>query len=153
MDDDLKTRLDAIADTVNRFKSEAVQLRVVEALLASLKGAQIGTTKPEPHVKRPRRSVKRKATADAASAGKPTKKRQTTRTSSSPGASAAINDLLANGFFKKPQTIAAVIAHCGTQRGHHYKANECSTPLLRLLRDEKLTRAKNSDGQYEYLAS
>ena len=34
--------------------------------------------------------------------------------------------------------------------GRRYKANEISPALLRLLRDKKLERAKNKDGQYEY---
>jgi hypothetical protein len=69
---------------------------------------------------------------------------------SSRGASATIVDLLRNGFFKTPKTIAAIIAYASTHRGLHFKANECSGTLLRLLRDEKLKRAKNKDGQYEY---
>lgn len=61
-----------------------------------------------------------------------------------------ISQLHADGFFKSPQTISAIVKHCGTSKGHHYKANECSPALLRLLRDGKLTRQKNKDGQYEY---
>lgn len=61
-----------------------------------------------------------------------------------------INQLLSDGFFKNPQTIGAIVSHCGTSKGHHYKANECSPGLLRLLRDNKLTRKKNKEGQYEY---
>ncbi|MBZ0138565.1 MAG: hypothetical protein K8H87_02175, partial [Pseudorhodoplanes sp.] len=76
--------------------------------------------------------------------------RGTTRGSGSPGAYAMINDLLAENFFKAPKTIGAIVDHCRTARGHHYKANECSPALLRLLRDGKLKRQKNKDGQYEY---
>jgi hypothetical protein len=38
IDKELKKKLEEIADTVNLFKSEAVQLRVVDALLTSFKG-------------------------------------------------------------------------------------------------------------------
>jgi hypothetical protein len=58
--------------------------------------------------------------------------------------------LLETGFFKTPKTIGMIVKHCASARGHHYKANECSPALLRLVRDEKLTREKNTDGQYEY---
>jgi hypothetical protein len=76
--------------------------------------------------------------------------RATARSTASPGAFAMIGQLLGDGFFKTPRTIGAIVAHCGTAKGHHYKANECSTPLLRLLRDNKLKRQKNKGGQYEY---
>jgi hypothetical protein len=58
--------------------------------------------------------------------------------------------LLETGFFRTPKTIGMIVQHCASARGHHYKANECSPALLRLVRDEKLTREKNTDGQYEY---
>jgi len=61
-----------------------------------------------------------------------------------------ITQLLGDGFFKTPRTISAIVAHCSASKGHHYKANECSPSLLRLLRDGKLKREKNKDGQYEY---
>jgi hypothetical protein len=37
-----------------------------------------------------------------------------------------ITQLLGDGFFKTPRTISAIVAHCSTSKGHHYKANECS---------------------------
>ncbi|MGT2438151.1 hypothetical protein ACU4GH_22580 [Bradyrhizobium betae] len=152
MTDDLKKRLNEIADTVNRFKSEAVQLRVIDALLGSLSGGAPHEQDGEPQLRTARRRA-RKAKPRAAEPEKDKKKKQGSRNSGSPGAWATIVDLEKSGFFKTPRTIAAIIAHAGTQRGHHYKANECSGPLLRLLRDGKLKRAKNKDGQYEYVAA
>lgn len=153
--DDMQKRLKAIADVVNAFKSEAVQLRVVEVLLSQLgvQTAPAGNVDPKP----PRRSKRRKtsteteAPAGGAEKPKPQKApRATARSSASPGAFAMISQLLGDGFFKAPRTIGAIVAHCGTSKGHHYKANECSPALLRLLRDGKLKREKNKDGQYEY---
>jgi len=61
-----------------------------------------------------------------------------------------ITELLGSGFFKQPKTISDIVDHCAANRGHHYKANECSPALLRQLRDKKLKRQKNENGQYEY---
>jgi len=154
--DELQKRLKAIAEVVNAFKSESVQLRVVEVLLGQL-GVSISTP-TTPLLSRPTQAKRRRSTKKTPNASAETKaeskadeqKRKPLRNASSPGAFATINQLLTGGFFKNPQTISAIVSHCSTSRGHHYKANECSPGLLRLLREGKLTRKKNKDGQYEY---
>jgi len=152
--DELQKRLKAISDVVNAFKSESVQLRVVEVLLGQLgiSGNTSTQASPTPKVKRRRstnKTLKTESKTTAATKEKEQKKKPS-RGTSSPGAYATINQLLNDGFFKNPQSIGAIVSHCGTSKGHHYKANECSPALLRLLRDNKLTRKKNKDGQYEY---
>ncbi len=148
---ELQKKLKVIADTVNAFKSEAVQLRVVDVLLGHLdpdssQSASSGTT-----TKVLRQSRKRRVKASPTAPGEKVKSaRKSPRASGSPGAYAMISELLGSGFFKTPRTIGSIVEHCKTARGHHYKANECSPTLLRLLRDGKLTRKKNKDGQYEY---
>lgn len=152
--DELQKRLKAIADVVNAFKSESVQLRVVEVLLGQL-GVSSSTptqTPLTPQVKRRRSTNKTPKTKSktTAAAKEDEQKKKPSRGTSSPGAFAMINQLLGDGFFKNPQTIGAIVSHCSTSKGHHYKANECSPALLRLLRDNKLMRKKNKEGQYEY---
>lgn len=162
--DEIQKKLKVIADVVNAFKSESVQLRVVEALLRQL---DIAPATPLPSgaddtpSKRPRRrkgsarqnskpeqsQSSQGASGRTAKAGKVAKK---ARASGSPGGYAMVTQLVDDGFFRKPQTISGITNHCSTSKGHHYKANEISPGLLRLLRDGKLKRQKNKDGQYEY---
>jgi hypothetical protein len=153
--EEMQRRIKAIAEVVNAFKSESVQLRVVEVLLAQLGApiAPVSAGNPTP----PRRAKRRKSSAKTEPPTSQTEKtrhekpgRKAARTSASPGAFAMITQLIGDGFFNTPRTIGAIVAHCGTSKGHHYKANECSPALLRLLRDGKLKREKNRDGQYEY---
>jgi hypothetical protein len=66
------------------------------------------------------------------------------------GAWAATTRLVSEGFFKERRVIGAIVEHMKENEGRRYKANEISPALLRLLRDKKLLRAKNEDGQYEY---
>ena len=149
--DELQKKLKAIADTVNSFKSESVQLRVVEVLLG-----QLGVTDPftagggafEATRSRRKRRQPKKAESPGDKTEKP--KRKAARAPGSLGAFAMISQLLTDGFFKSPKTIGSIVEYCKTSRGHHYKASECSPALLRLLRDKKLKRQKNKDGQYEY---
>jgi hypothetical protein len=149
--DELQKKLKAIADTVNAFKSEAVQLRVVDVLLGQLGTDSAQLAPPQTSKTGPRKSRKRREKASSAPSGEKAKPaRKSPRGSGSPGAYAMINELVGGDFFKTPRTIGSIVEHCRTARGHHYKANECSPTLLRLLRDGKLTRKKNKDGQYEY---
>lgn len=153
--DEMQKRLKAIAEVVNAFKSESVQLRVVEVLLGQL-GAhsvppQRAAPAPAKRSKRRKTSAKVEPSIKASEKTRPERPtRKAARSSSSPGAFAMITQLVGDGFFKTPRTISAIVAHCSTSKGHHYKANECSPGLLRLLRDGKLKREKNKDGQYEY---
>ncbi len=66
------------------------------------------------------------------------------------GPMVVVSKLVDTGYFATARTIRDIINHCGTNLGRHFKANEVSPPLLRLLRDKRLKRAKNSDKQYEY---
>jgi hypothetical protein len=150
--EDLQRRLKSFADTVNAFKSEAVQLRVMDALIAQLGLAGRATAPQGPartSRRRPRHSPKAK-TAPPSDADPKAKASRPRKAPTGVGAYAAISQLLESGFFSSGKTIGDIVEHCKTAKGHHYKANECSPALLRLLRDEKLTREKNESGQYEY---
>jgi hypothetical protein len=152
--EETQSRIKAIADVVNAFKSEAVQLRVVEVLLAQLgvasQAASPGDGTAPKRTKRRRTGTKTESPAEVVKDTQRKSKPRAARSSSSPGAFAMTSQLLAEDFFKTPRTIGSIVTHCGTTKGHHYKASECSPALLRLLRDGKLKRQKNKDGQYEY---
>lgn len=147
--DELQKKLKAIADTVNLFKSESVQLRVVDVLLGQL-GATDFSTAGTFETTRTRRKRPKSKKVESSSDQIEKAKRKPARAPGSPGAFATISQLLTDGFFKSPKTIGSIVEHCKTSRGHHYKASECSPALLRLLRDKKLKRQKNKEGQYEY---
>jgi hypothetical protein len=158
----VKEQLKELAPIINSFASESVQLKVVEMLLSRSLSTHVAPVDAqqgeETKVKQPRRRSRRKSaskpngsvteeTADQDQQPEQTKKRAARPGT---GPQALVIGLLAEGFFRSPQTIGSIISHCGTSRGHHFKSNEISPPLLKLLRDKKLTRAKNSENQYEY---
>ena len=57
------------------------------------------------------------------------------------GPRAYIDELVEDGFFKKPTTIAQVKAEL-ENRGHHIPLTSLSGPLQRLCQDKKLRRQK-----------
>lgn len=73
-----------------------------------------------------------------------------------PGASGpreAVEQLLTKGFFKEPRLLGAIREELKDTRGLVYKSTDLSPTMTRMLREGKLNRNKNADGQYEYIDS
>ncbi|MGI9249856.1 MAG: hypothetical protein ACR2PR_01490 [Pseudohongiellaceae bacterium] len=132
--DGMKEQLEELAIVVNNFKSEAVQLRVLEFLLdiesETSRGASEPTTK--------RRVSRKKAT------------KVTPRKSTNNGPVATLTQLLEDGFFSKPRTITDITQHCEQDMAKKFKSSAISGKLTKLVRAGKLKRTKNSNKKYEY---
>jgi len=144
---EMKKQLTELASVLNTFKSEAVQLRLLEFILdeGSLANNQPERKSPKAPAKRRRKQPKPTANknADASSAKKKA-------AASGSGAVATVTQLLEGDFFKKPRAINDIITHCKDNLARTFKANEVSGKLGQLVRTKQLTRAKNADKQYEY---
>jgi hypothetical protein len=144
---ELKKQLTDLASVLNTFKSEAVQLRLLEFILGEVSIADNSPEQktPKPTVKRRRKQPKPPADkkTDTASAKKKP-------AASGSGAVATLVQLLEGDFFKKPRVINDIIEHCKDNLARTFKANEFSGKLGQLVRTNQLTRAKNKDNQYEY---
>jgi hypothetical protein len=147
--EELKKELREIAEILNQFKSEAVQLRVLDMLTGDVSPQAGRTTTTQ---KRKTSRARKAGKEDEAPKDESEKQNRggSTARASGGGAHSIILRLLEEGFFDKPQTIGAITKHASERLGHRLKANECSPSLLRLLRGGRLTRSKNVDGQYEY---
>jgi hypothetical protein len=67
------------------------------------------------------------------------------------GAVGMMEELKNEGFFDQKRKIGDIIEHCSITKVKHFKSNDLSGPLGRLVKDKKLRREKNStDNQYEY---
>lgn len=144
----LKTQLAELANIVNAFNSEAVQLKIVEIILSE----HMTSASHISHVDAPKVSLKNKKPSFKTKVLK-TDNGETKKTKSkSTGPTTILSNLIEEGFFSKRQTINNIIDHVKIQKATSLKANEISTPLGRLVRDGKLKREKNSDGQYEYFS-
>ncbi len=142
--DDIKKQLKELAEVVNGFKSEAVQLRIIDLVF----GYEGNTEEEIPVVSQTKkRSTKKKKASKTA---KKTAKKSGNRPSGQ-GAIATLTNLVDGSFFNKPKTIANIIEHCDHNLARKFKANEFSGKLSRLVRDGGLMRSKNKDGQYEYI--
>ncbi len=150
--DTIKQQLSELSSVINSFKSEAVQLRIVELILGARPTAEIEATAEAPtqHHAGKRRSTSRKPRASSAQPNSEAVSDARRRASTGSGPVATVAQLAEGAFFAKARTINDILEHCQSALARRFKANEISSKLGRMVRSGELTRQKNADGQYEY---
>lgn len=167
---ELKQQLNELSETINKFDSEAVQLRIVE-LLFSQSGLSAGMAEEgKAYVAGPTKEPKTATRAAAAASPVPAAtastssapasraparsaaKRggETSTTPSASGAVAALAKLVDSDFFKEKRTIGDVVKKCEEDFGVRYKSNAFSGPLSRYAASGVLKRDKNAEGKFAY---
>ncbi|WEX11368.1 hypothetical protein [Chelativorans sp. AA-79] len=148
---ELKRQLAELSETINKFESEAVQLRIVELLFDQARGG-VNFFEPEGEAYEPGPSRARRGNGAA-------RTRTTSSTSESrpdaggataSGAVAALSQLVEGNYFKEKRTIGDIVKQCQDKFGAHYRSNAFSGPLSRLAKKGVLKREKNEEGNYVY---
>lgn len=142
----IKVQLMELSEVINSFKSETVQVRLIELILG---GAEPGPSEPvEQIVEKPivRRGRKPKQEVVA----QPAKIRRT-RSKDRPGPSIILNRLVGENYFGDRRTIGDVVSYCMGTFKYQYKSTDLSGTLARFVKEETLKREKNVDtNQFEY---
>jgi hypothetical protein len=150
--EETKRQLAELAMVLNSFKSEAVQLRIIELVLQS--GAPERRETPpaddQGDASSAARTRRRKAKASVTTPNGGEQVTKGRRRGGVGGPVPTLELLIDEGFFSKHQTIGQIVEHCGSSKARNFKPNEISGPLGRLVRSNKLKRKKNADGQFEY---
>jgi hypothetical protein len=144
----LKKPLSELASVLNAFKSEAVQLRILEYLVAK----EFGGEENEHSASEKRSRGRKRQAAKQQDEGGATATRRKKGTTGG-GAVATLTQLVAGNFFEKPRTINDLIEYCKHNLAKTFKANEFSGSLARMVRSGQLSRKKNAKKQYEYKKS
>lgn len=152
----LKKDLGQLAGLLNQFKSEAVQVKLLDRFLSGTVSApQPAATTVASAPKRRGRppgsgKKKKEKVAKAAAPAKAGKRGKRKR--SKAGATSALHQLLESGFFKTRRSIADVTGACKSKLGLDIAVTNLSGPLMRFVKEKKLIRAKNKDDKFEYWA-
>lgn len=152
--EEVKRQLDGLSEAVNKFKSEQVQLKIVELIFSgSGPEDEIGplepvATKSAAKGRKRRNKAVESSSSSHGTATTPAKPRNKRKTGGGP--MSTLRELLAEGYFKQKRTISQIVDHCGTKLARPLKSNEISTHLGRLVREKSLTRSRNDEKQYEY---
>jgi hypothetical protein len=137
----LKKQLTEIAEVVNSFQSEAVQVRVVDRLLDEIMETEKGETEgSDIFNKRGRRPSRENEVNELTQARK------------KPGATKVLNQLLNSDFFKTPHSISSIAEYCKEQFDSDFKTSELSGILLKLAKENRLKRERSNDNnRFEYV--
>lgn len=147
--EEVKNQLRELADVINKFTSEAVQLRIIELVLggsSNASGAESESTENE-DINPPRRKRAKRQAKAVAKSGDAGKKKPA---AAGKGPVSTLAKLAEGDFFDSPQSIKSIIEHCEVNLARKIKQTDISGKLARMVRDGVLKRAKNADGQYEY---
>jgi hypothetical protein len=160
-------QLKELAKALNEFKSEAVQVKLIELLFGEGKEivfdspspVKVNEEKPAPATvqqtavdktvsKRPGRPRKVKQAKVAAPAQQRTPR---TRSTTRPGPSVILKTLIDTNFFSDNRTIGDVVDYCMKMFNYEYKSTDLSGTLAKLSKDGILRRDKNPQtNQFEY---
>ncbi len=139
--DKLKKQLMEISEVVNSFKSEAVQVKIIDKLFDAMSESEkhdIDGNSTDVFNKRGR-----KASDDNYPFNNGRKKM---------GATKVLNQLLNTDFFDKPQSISSIAGFCKNNYNSDFKTSELSGILLKLAKENKLRRERSNDNnRFEYV--
>ncbi len=144
LDENLKTQLLDLAEILNAFKSEAIQVKIAEKLLDSIlfKVPEANQDMQDFASRRAKRIHANKDWINDA----PARERKPT------GATKAMYRLLDTDFFDQPQSISAIANKYREEFNEEFKTSEISGILLKTVKDNVLKREKNqSNKRYEYV--
>jgi hypothetical protein len=138
----LKKQLMEISEVVNSFKSEAVQVKVIDRLLDAMvdfdktesEGGEIFNKKP----------YKQKQDNDGGYTS--------SRGAKKPGATKVLNQLLSTDFFDTSRSISSIASFCKENFDSDFKTSELSGILLKLANEHKLRRERSiENNRFEYV--
>jgi hypothetical protein len=136
----LKKQLLELAEVVNSFQSEAVQLRVIDRVLDYLVDndrADLETV--DTLNKRSRKTFSEEDSQSAAGRKKP-------------GATKILNQVLSTDFFDQPRSISSIAEYCKENYDAEFKTSELSGILLKLANENKLKRERSTENnRFEYV--
>jgi hypothetical protein len=148
-------QLQELSTVINNFKSEAIQLRIIELLFkgVTVKDNIDGEEDDHEDTPPPAATGKRKRKKRTSKKGENVDpERKTTATKGRPGPLKTLEKLVADGYFKTKKAIGNIVEHCKDNLTLTYKSTDLSGSLMKLVRDKKLKREKNSaTSQYEYI--
>ena len=140
--DKLKKQLIEISEVVNSFKSEAVQVKIIDKLFDAMSESEedIDGGSVDIFAKKGRKRGDINGDNYPFATGR-----------KKPGATKVLNQLLDTDFFDEPQSISSIASICKDNYDSDFKTSELSGILLKLAKENKLRRERNNDNnRFEY---
>ena len=130
-----------ISEVVNSFKSEAVQVRIIDRLLDAIAETEKSDLEGTETFSKRGRRVRNSEDDEHISHGR-----------KKPGATKILNQLLATDYFDTRHSISAIAEYCKEHYDSDFKTSELSGILLKLAKEDKLRRERSNDNnRFEYV--
>lgn len=142
----LRKQLLEISEVVNAFRSEAVQVKIIDRLLDSIidgdrSDLDADTLKLLEKRGRRRQDYSENDGEDSRIRGR-----------KKPGATKILNQIIHTDFFDLPRSISAIAQYCKEQYDSDFKTSELSGILLKLANENKLRRERNNENnRFDYV--
>lgn len=137
----LKKQLMEISEVVNSFKSEAVQVRIIDRLLDAIAETEKSDIEGTETFSKKGRRVRSSEDDEHISHGR-----------KKPGATKILNQLLTTDYFDTRHSISAIAEYCKEHYDSDFKTSELSGILLKLAKEDKLRRERSNDNnRFEYV--
>lgn len=138
----LKKQLLEISEVVNSFRSEAVQVKIIDRLLDAMLESEKGEIDgADALIRKGRRTRQGDDDENSVSAGR-----------KKPGATKILNQLLLTDFFSSRHSISEIADYCKDNYDSDFKTSELSGILLKLAKENKLKRERSNDNnRFEYV--
>ncbi|MGA9836172.1 MAG: hypothetical protein WBQ26_02520 [Gemmatimonadaceae bacterium] len=69
-----------------------------------------------------------------------------------PGPKVVLELLLSEGFFSAARTMTDILTHLREEKTYNYKTSDMTATLQRLVRQNRLSRSRNAENQFQYIA-
>ena len=137
----LKKQLVEISEVVNSFRSEAVQIRIIDRLLDAIIESDKGDIENGDAFNKKGRKTRSEDDENSLATGR-----------KKPGATKILNQLLATDFFNTRHSISEIAEYCKEHYDSDFKTSELSGILLKLAKENKLKRERSNDNnRFEYV--
>lgn len=150
--EETKKQLAELAEVINGYKSEAVQLRLIEIIFSVGGGEDHEVSDQEndsDQEKKPPPKRRRKAKAKSKAVGS-TEKSGKKPAASGTGPQATLQKIFEADFFAEERLIGDICKHAKDDYAKTIKPNDISGKLARMVRNNELSRRKDGNGQYVY---
>lgn len=132
---------------LNTFKSEAVQVKIVELLFQGNPVEEVAYVKAE----QPYMGIRKRGRPRKEEVVRPARM-VVKRTRRKVGPTQVLRRLMEENFFKTKRPIGDIVKYSNEKMNLPLKSNDFSGILMNYIREKKLTRDKNAEtGQYEYM--
>ena len=139
----LKEQLKEVSSLLNIFKSEAVQIRILELLFEKeFKSKGLSFDRGNGKTVREGKPGRPKLNKPEKKAGRKSKARRTNA-----GPTVFLSKLESENFFHQPRSLRDIVNYCNSKLVQTFKTTDFTSPMAKMVKENKLKKGRSADGK------